>query len=118
MNATGDRTIGRVGTGVPGLDEVLGGGLPGGRMYLVNGDPGTGKTTLALQFLMEGDRHGETSVYVTLSETEAELREIARSHGWNLGNVTIVDLQSAEESLSADSQYTLFHPADVELSET
>ena len=108
----------RAGTGVAGLDAILGGGLPRDRMYLVEGDPGTGKTTLALQFLIEGARAGEPTLYVVLSETEEELRSVARSHGWDLGGVEVCDLQAAEENLRDDAQYTLFHPADVEWSET
>ncbi|HEY8019452.1 MAG TPA: ATPase domain-containing protein [Thermoanaerobaculia bacterium] len=114
----GGGTPERVPTGVPGLDEILGGGLPRHRMYLVEGDPGAGKTTLAMQFLLEGARRGEPGVYATLSETEDELRAIAESHGWGLDGITICDLQTAEESLKADSQYTLFHPSEIELSET
>jgi circadian clock protein KaiC len=87
-------------------------------MYLVEGDPGAGKTTLALQFLLEGAKNGESGVYATLSETEDELRDVARAHGWNMDQITICDLQNAEESLKAESQYTLFHPSEVELSET
>jgi len=108
----------RAATGISGLDQVLGGGFPQNRMYLVEGDPGAGKTTLAMQFLLAGVRAGETGVYATLSETEEELRDIALSHGWNLDGITICDLQTAEESLKADSQYTLFHPSEIELSET
>ena len=106
-------------TGVPGLDSVLGGGFPRGHLYLVDGPPGSGKTTLALQFLLEGIRRGERSVYVTLSESEAELRSIARTHGWSPDDQLVVcDLQSAEQALQSESQYTLFHPAEIELSET
>jgi circadian clock protein KaiC len=108
----------RAATGVAGLDELLGGGFPRNRMYLVEGDPGAGKTTLALQFLLEGVRHGESGVYATLSETDEELRDVASTHGWSLDQVTICDLQGSEESLKAESQYTLFHPSEVELSET
>jgi circadian clock protein KaiC len=108
----------RAETGVEGLDAILGGGFPVNRMYLLEGDPGAGKTTLALQFLLAGARKGESGVYATLSETEEELRDVARSHGWSLDGVTICELQTAEESLKADSQYTLFHPSEVELSET
>lgn len=108
----------RADTGIVGLDSILGGGFPRNRMYLVEGDPGSGKTTLALQFLLAGVRRGEPGVYATLSETEEELRDVARSHGWSLDGITICDLQTSEESLKADSQYTLFHPAEVELSET
>jgi circadian clock protein KaiC len=108
----------RASTGIEGLDAVLGGGLPRNRMYLIEGDPGAGKTTLALQFLLEGAKNGEAGVYATLSETEDELRDVARSHGWSTDQITICDLQNAEESLKADSQYTLFHPSEVELSET
>jgi len=105
-------------SGIPGLDSILGGGLIAERMYLLDGNPGAGKTTLAMQFLLEGARRGEAGVYATLSETELELRDIADSHGWNLDGITICDLQTSEESLKADSQYTLFHPSEVELSET
>jgi len=108
----------RASTGVEGLDDILGGGLPRNRMYLIEGDPGAGKTTLAMRFLLEGARLGESGVYATLSETEEELRDVAGSHGWSLDGITICDLQTAEESLKADSQYTLFHPSEVELSET
>ncbi|HVS00760.1 MAG TPA: ATPase domain-containing protein [Thermoanaerobaculia bacterium] len=108
----------RAATGIRGLDDILGGGFPRNRMYLVEGEPGAGKTTLALQFLLEGAKRGESGVYATLSETEDELRDVARSHGWSLDGVEICDLQTSEESLQADSQYTLFHPSEVELSET
>lgn len=108
----------RAETGIEGLDYILGGGFPRNRMYLVEGDPGSGKTTMAMQFLLAGARRGEAGVYATLSETEVELRDIAHSHGWDLDGITICDLQMSEESLKADSQYTLFHPAEVELSET
>jgi predicted ATP-dependent serine protease len=72
-------------TGVAGLDDVLGGGLTAHRLYLLEGNPGSGKTTLALQFLLEGARRGERGVYVTLAETKLELTASARSHGWSLG---------------------------------
>ncbi len=108
----------RASTGIEGLDYILGGGFPINRMYLLEGDPGAGKTTMALQFLLAGARNGEPGVYATLSETEEELRDVAASHGWSLDGVTICELQTAEESLKADSQYTLFHPSEVELSET
>jgi circadian clock protein KaiC len=108
----------RAATGIQGLDYILGGGFPRNRMYLIEGAPGAGKTTLALQFLLEGAKQGETGVYATLSETEEELRDVALSHGWSLDRIEICDLQASEESLQADSQYTLFHPSEVELSET
>ncbi|HEX4498983.1 MAG TPA: ATPase domain-containing protein [Thermoanaerobaculia bacterium] len=108
----------RASTGIEGLDYILGGGFPINRMYLLEGDPGAGKTTTALQFLLAGARKGEPGVYATLSETEEELRDVAASHGWSLDGITICELQTAEESLKADSQYTLFHPSEVELSET
>jgi circadian clock protein KaiC len=108
----------RASTGIEGLDYILGGGFPINRMYLLEGDPGAGKTTMALQFLLAGARNGEPGVYATLSETEEELRDVAASHGWSLDGITICELQTAEESLKADSQYTLFHPSEVELSET
>jgi circadian clock protein KaiC len=111
-------TARRASTGVCGLDDILGGGLPMGRMYLIEGEPGAGKTTLGLQFLLEGARRGEAGLYVALSETEDELRAVARSHGWSLDDVTVCDLAASAESLQAESQYTLFHPDEVELSET
>ncbi|HKG13703.1 MAG TPA: ATPase domain-containing protein, partial [Pyrinomonadaceae bacterium] len=82
----------RLATGSAGLDQVLGGGLPANRLYLVEGDPGAGKTTLAMQFLMEGAGRGEAVLYVTLSETKEELTAVARSHGWSLDNIDLVEL--------------------------
>ena len=105
-------------TGITGLDEVLAGGLTPHRLYLLEGVPGSGKTTLALQFLLEGVRCGEPVLYVTLSETEEELKEVAATHGWSLEGVAIRELVASEESLRPDEQYTMFHPSEVELSET
>lgn len=107
-----------VDTGVEGLDHVLHGGLVPNRMYLVEGDPGSGKTTLALQFLRAGVARGEKCLFVTLSESEEELRASARSHGWSLDGINIVEILASEESLQPDSRYTMFHPSEVELGET
>ena len=104
-------------TGVPGLDQLLRGGLPSNRMYLIEGLPGTGKTTLALQFLLDGHARGESTLYVTLSETERELKSIALSHGWSLEGIRIYPLP-IWEGTSSEDQYTLYHPAEIELGET
>ena len=104
-------------TGVDGLNHLLRGGLTRDRMYLIEGDPGTGKTTLAMQFLLQGRSQGEVGLYVTLSETEQELRAIAASHGWALEGIELFQLSAMEGSRQQD-QYTLYHPAEVELGET
>jgi circadian clock protein KaiC len=104
-------------TGVVGLDDVLLGGLARNHLFLVSGDPGTGKTTLGLQFLLDGVAHGETVMYVALSESKAELTEVARSHGWSLEGVHIFEMVPSEEELSPEAQYTVFHPAEVELAD-
>ena len=108
---------GRISTGVPGLDEILGGGLTPDRIYLVEGTPGAGKTTLALQFLLEGVSQGVPGLYVTLSETANELRAVARTHGWSLNAIDIYELVN-EEGLDPASEQSILHPADVELGET
>ncbi len=105
-------------TGIPGLDDVLAGGLTPNRLYLLEGVPGSGKTTLAVQFLMEGVRCGQPVLYVTLSESEDELRGVAASHGWSLDGITVRDLAPSEDSLQPDDQYTMYHPSEVELGET
>lgn len=105
-------------TGIVGLDEILHGGLIPHRLYLVDGNPGAGKTTLALQFLIEGVRSGERCLYVTLSETRNELLAGARSHGWSLDGIEIAELAGDDEELNVDSQLTLYHPSEVELTET
>ena len=105
-------------TGIQGLDDVLSGGLTPNRLYLLEGVPGSGKTTLAVQFLMEGVRCGEPVLYVTLSESEEELRGVAASHGWSLDGITIRELVPSEDSLRPDDQYTMFHPSEIELGET
>lgn len=107
-----------ISSGVPGLDAILQGGLTSNRLYLIEGSPGAGKTTLALQFLIEGARQGEPVLYVTLSETEAELRAVAGSHGWGLEGIEIHEVIPDEQTLDPDQQYTMFHPSEVELGET
>lgn len=113
-----EMTDGRIRTGVRGLDDVLGGGLPKGHLYLIEGDPGTGKTTLALQFLLEGAANGERGIYVTLSESKRELEQVAASHGWSTDSLVIYEMVSPEEDLGPEAQYTVFHPSDVELADT
>ena len=104
--------------GVEGLDNILGGGLTAARVYLIEGDPGAGKTTLALQYLLTGIRRGEGSLYITLAETKAELLAVAASHGWDISGLEIVEILASEEELQPDNQHTMFQPADVDLGET
>lgn len=105
----------RISTGIPGLDDIIDGGYTRHRLMLIEGVPGAGKTTLALQFLVAGASRGEPVLYITLSETEEELTAVARSHGWNLDGVTIRELTPPEAELNPDEQNTMFHPAEVEL---
>jgi circadian clock protein KaiC len=105
-------------TGIAGLDDVLRGGLQRSRLYLVEGDPGAGKTTLALQFLMEGVRQGERGLYVTLSETKEELLAVAASHGFSLDGIQICELVTTEEAMRGQSASTIFHPSEIELGQT
>ena len=108
----------RISTGNSELDDILGGGLDANRMYLYEGRPGTGKTTLALQFLLDGARRGEPVLYVTLSETAQELRLVAKRHGWSLDGVDLFELVSPETTLDPSRELTVLHPAELELSET
>jgi circadian clock protein KaiC len=107
----------RASTGIEGLDEILCGGLPQHRLYLIQGEPGVGKTTLALQFLLQGVALGEKALYITLSETRDELMQVAQSHGWDLDSISVLEMD-AESALIPDAQNTLFHTAEVELNET
>ncbi len=105
--------------GVPGLDDILGGGLARHRLYLLEGSPGTGKTTIALQFLIEGARRGERGLYIGLSETEEELRESAASHGWVIGpEIDLFELLPPESLLDAEQQQSLLYSSDLELGES
>ena len=107
-----------VATGIAGFDDVLAGGLPTNRIYLIEGNPGSGKTTLALQFLLNGVQNGERVLYITLSETAEELRAVGVSHGWSLDVIPIFELIPSEESLDPDAQVMMFHSSEVELGET
>jgi circadian clock protein KaiC len=111
-------SIERSATGVPGLDDVLHGGLLAGRFYLVDGNPGAGKTTLAMQYLLEGARNGERCLYVTLSETQDELVASAASHGWTLDGIEIVELFTENSELAGEQDLTMYHPSEVELIQT
>ncbi|HYF22955.1 MAG TPA: ATPase domain-containing protein [Caulobacteraceae bacterium] len=105
-------------TGVAGLDDILGGGLERDRVYLLEGSPGTGKTTAALSFLRDGAARGERTLYVTLSETEEELRTSAASHGWTLDGVKVFELVPPESLLDEQQQQSLLYSSDLELGET
>ena len=107
----------RISTGIAGLDDILGGGLTPQRVYLVEGSPGAGKTTLGLQFLIDGMRQGERGLYITLSETADELRAVAASHGWSLGELALFEL-AGDADLDIDAQQSVFYPSEVELGET
>ena len=107
-----------VSSGVPGLDDVMNGGFPRGHFFLVEGEPGAGKTTLGLQFLMAGRDRGESVLYVTLSESEREIQKVARSHGWSLEGVTIYEFMPVEDALRPERQYSAFHPSDVEFQDS
>ena len=108
----------RASSGIAGLDDVLSGGFVRRRLYLIEGVPGSGKTTLAVQFLLEGVRAGEPVLYVTLSETAEELRSVADSHGWSFDGLEIRELTPPEAALDPEEQNTLFHPSEVELAST
>jgi circadian clock protein KaiC len=118
MNTDIDDAIDLAATSIGGLDKILRGGFPRNRLYLLEGNSGTGKTTMALQFLLEGVRRGEPALYVTLSETKEELMTVARSHGWSLGGITIYDLAVPDGLSPVEGEYTLYHPSEVELGET
>ncbi len=107
----------RASTGVVGLDDILAGGLPRNRTYLVQGDPGVGKTTLGLQFLLAGARRGESALYVSLSETKEEIEAVARSHGWDLSGITLHELSAVDQLVSSEADNTVFHTSEVELRE-
>jgi circadian clock protein KaiC len=102
-------------SGIEGFDEILAGGLPRNCFYLVQGDPGAGKTTLAMQFLLEGVRRGESVFYITLSETKRELFKVARSHGWSLEGIPLLELSAIEKRLRPEAQTTVFHTSEMEL---
>lgn len=108
----------RIRVGVPGIDDILNGGLLPGRLYLVEGSPGAGKTTLALQFLLEGRNLGEKCLYVALSENKRELSDGAASHGWSLEGIEVLELAATEKDLLVDTQVTMYNPSEIELSET
>jgi circadian clock protein KaiC len=107
----------RLTSGIPGLDAILDGGLPAAGMYLLQGNPGVGKTTFSLQFLLAGAAQGEKALYVSFSETRAEIDAVAESHRWQLGGLTISDLNATDRN-GRETDQTMFHPSEVELEET
>ncbi len=117
-SGTPDRSDALSPTGIAGLDQILRGGLSSNRLYMLRGAPGAGKTTLALQFLLKGAELGEKGLYITLSETKEEVEGVARSHGWSLDRIAILELSALEEHLKQEEQNTVFHASEVELNRT
>jgi circadian clock protein KaiC len=117
-DATKNKQPNRLSSGIEELDHILGGGFPARRLFLIEGAPGSGKTTLALQFLLAGAKNSEKGFYVTFSESEDEIRAVAESHGWTLDGIHLQELSTLGDRLKNEEQYTVFQPADVELSET
>jgi circadian clock protein KaiC len=113
-----NKSTNRLSSGIKELDHILGGGFPAKRLFLIEGAPGSGKTTLALQFLLAGVKNSEKALYVTFSESEDEIRAVAESHGWTLDGIHLQELRTLGDRLKNEEQYTVFQPADVELSET
>ncbi|HEV8183753.1 MAG TPA: ATPase domain-containing protein, partial [Candidatus Angelobacter sp.] len=105
----------RLSTGIGGLDNILQGGLTAGHVYLVEGDPGTGKTTMGIQFLLAGIAGDEPTLYITLAESQEELKAVAHSHGFDISKVEIFEVKPPELEQSTSDQYTVFHPSEVEL---
>ena len=116
-NSEPNKMAEKISIGIRDLDNILGGGLTANRAYLLEGTPGSGKTTIALQFLLEGARNGERGLYITLSETAAELREVARSHKWDLSDIELFELVSGD-GLDPDAEQSILEPSEVELGET
>lgn len=108
----------RYSSGIKGLDDILGGGFPVNRLYLMQGEPGTGKTTIAFQFLLEGIKRGERCLYISFSESREELHAVARSHGWDISKLEMLELGSIEEQLKPEAQNTIFYPSEVEMNQT
>src|ERR1700730_1259741 len=117
-DAKKNKSTNRLSSGIGELDYILGGGFPAKRLFLIEGAPGSGKTTLALQFLLAGVKNSEKGLYVTFSESEDEIRAVAESHGWTLDGIDLQELSTLGDRLKNEGQYTVFQPADVELSET
>lgn len=117
MANTNETLQGFASTGISMLDAILGGGLARNRVFLIQGTPGAGKTTLALQFLLAGAAAGEKTVYLTLSESRKELEAVSRAHGWSLERVVIKEVMPSLKSLQRESHYTMYHPSEVELGE-
>ncbi len=107
-----------IGTGVDGINDILRGGLPPDCLYMVSGTPGSGKTTLAMQFLLEGVMQGEVCLYITLSESKREIQKVAESHGWDLSRIAICELIPSEADLSPEAMLTVFNPSELELGAT
>ncbi|WP_044324335.1 ATPase domain-containing protein [Pseudomonas amygdali] len=107
-----------VSTGNAGFDSILKGGLPSNRLYLLEGTPGAGKTTLGLQFLLDGVKAGESVLYITLSETSEELESVAHSHGWSLNGIDLFEFSSTEEVLGDEYEQSILHPWEAELGDT
>jgi circadian clock protein KaiC len=116
MNAPASEAF--LSTGIPGLDTILRGGLAPNRVYLIEGEPGTGKTTTGLQFLGEGARRGESVLYITLAETAEELTAVAASHGWDMRGIRIHEVLPSQDLLKPEQQYTMFHASEVEMAST